>query len=147
VATRDRGSSAADAANGGAAAGRKGSLQNAGVALQNCVAHNKKCVAACATRCICSHMPKGPVRQPSARMKEEDARKWLVVKDRKDFARFRWVGGLRREKGGDVALGMTVSCPCRMICFHYAGGNSNMFKTWDFKDTEMVMVELPARNA
>jgi surfactin synthase thioesterase subunit len=55
-------------------------------------------------------------------MREDDAKKWLIVK-RKDFARF------------------------RMVCFPYAGGNSNFYKTWDFKDTEMILVELPGRNA
>lgn len=35
----------------------------------------------------------------------------------------------------------------RMVCFPYAGGNSNFYKTWDFKDTEMILVELPGRNA
>ena len=34
-----------------------------------------------------------------------------------------------------------------MVCFPYAGGNSNFYKTWDFKDTEMILVELPGRNA
>lgn len=35
----------------------------------------------------------------------------------------------------------------RLVCFPYAGGNSNFYKTWDMKDTEIVMVELPGRNA
>ena len=34
-----------------------------------------------------------------------------------------------------------------MVCFPYAGGNSNFYKNWDFKDTEMILVELPGRNA
>jgi surfactin synthase thioesterase subunit len=34
-----------------------------------------------------------------------------------------------------------------MVCFPYAGGNSNFYKAWDFKDTEIVLVELPGRNA
>lgn len=34
-----------------------------------------------------------------------------------------------------------------MVCFPYAGGNSNFYKTWAFKDTEMILVELPGRNA
>lgn len=38
-------------------------------------------------------------------------------------------------------------CLYSMVCFPYAGGNSNFYKTWDFKDTEMVLVELPGRNA
>jgi len=55
-------------------------------------------------------------------MREEEARKWLSVK-RKDFARV------------------------RLVCFPYAGGNSNFYKTWDVKEAEMVTVELPGRNA
>jgi surfactin synthase thioesterase subunit len=34
-----------------------------------------------------------------------------------------------------------------MLCMGWAGSSSNAFKTWDLKDVELLLVELPARNA
>jgi surfactin synthase thioesterase subunit len=33
-----------------------------------------------------------------------------------------------------------------MLCLGWAGGNSGAFKNWEIKNTEILKVELPARN-
>lgn len=112
-----------------------------------------RCVSQCAVRCIHDHMPGHQPRAPP-KMREEEAKKWLIAK-RKDFARYRCVHG---SCGGVIGGGFehcfrpTHTNPPKqhnhsMVCFPYAGGNSNFYKTWDFKDTEMILVELPGRNA
>jgi surfactin synthase thioesterase subunit len=94
------------------------------VGLGEAIRARTRCISACAVRCIHDHLPghQHDHQKAPAVMREEEAKKWLLVK-RKDFARV------------------------RMVCFPYAGGNSNFYKTWDFKETEMVLVELPGRNA
>lgn len=46
-----------------------------------------RCVSQCAVRCIHDHMPGHQPRAPP-KMREEEAKKWLIAK-RKDFARYR----------------------------------------------------------
>lgn len=50
-----------------------------------------RCVSQCAVRCIHDHMPGHQPRAPP-KMREEEAKKWLIAK-RKDFARYRYARG------------------------------------------------------
>jgi medium-chain acyl-[acyl-carrier-protein] hydrolase len=66
------------------------------------------------------------VRRPPSRkdsMSDDTAKKWLILKAKKPNPKF------------------------RMLCMGWAGSSSNAFKTWDLKDVELLLVELPARNA
>lgn len=59
----------------------------AGRSVGDAIQQQARCVSMCAVRCVHNHLP-GMVRGP-VKMREEDAKKWLLCKERKDFARFR----------------------------------------------------------
>jgi medium-chain acyl-[acyl-carrier-protein] hydrolase len=98
--------------------------------IHACVECKKHLVADICTSCCKRSTIPTTALKPLPPMREETARKWLVLKGRDEIS----------KKENHYVRN-------RMICFHWAGGNSNVFKTWEFKDTEIVMVELPGRNA